>query len=120
MRQTEGSNCIVLAYSGSTNTTVAIPWLAERYDAEVVTVTLDLDQRTGLEATRDRALAAGAVRAHVVDACDEFARDFIVPALRAGAVTPDGGVLVSALAQPLIAKHLVSIARLEDAAAVAG
>ena len=109
----------MLAYSGSTNTTVAIPWLVERYDAEVVTVTLDLDQRTGLEATRDRALAAGAVRTHVVDACDEFARDFIVPALRAGAVTPDGDVLVSALAQPLIAKHLVSIAGLEDAASVA-
>ena len=67
MRQTKDSNRIVLAYSGSTNTTVAIPWLAERYDAEVVTVTLDLDQRTGLEATRDRALAAGAVRAHVVE-----------------------------------------------------
>jgi len=109
----------VLAYSGSVNTTVAIPWLAERYDAEVVTVTLDLHQRTALEATRDRALAAGAVRAHVVDACDEFARDFIVPALRAGAVTPERDVLVSALTQPLIAKHLVSIARLEDAAAVA-
>jgi argininosuccinate synthase len=110
---------IVLAYSGSANTTVAIPWLAERYGAEVVTVTLDLDQRTGLEATRDRALAAGAVRAHVVDACDEFARDFIVPALRAGAVTPEGDVLLAALSRPVIAKHLATIARLEEATAVA-
>jgi argininosuccinate synthase len=119
LRRTKGSNRIVLAYSGSANTTVAIPWLAERYEAEVVTVTLDLDQRTGLEATRDRALAAGAVRAHVVDACDEFARDFIVPALRAGAVTSEGDMLVAALTRPLIAKHLVNIARIEDAAAVA-
>ena len=109
----------MLAYSGSAETTVAIPWLAERYEAEVVTLTLDLDQRAGLEATRDQALAAGAVRAHVVDACDEFARDFIVPALRAGAVTPEGEVLVAALTRPVIAKHLVNIARLENAAAVA-
>lgn len=53
MKPTKASNRIVLAYSGRVNTTVAIPWLAERYDAEVVTVTLDLHQWTALEATRD-------------------------------------------------------------------
>lgn len=110
---------IVLAYSGSTNTTVAIPWLIDRYGVEVVTVTVGFDQRPGLEATRDRALAAGARRAHVIDGCDEFARDFIVPVLRAGAVTPEGDVLLAALARPLVAKHLVHIAKLEDADAVA-
>ena len=112
-------NRIVLAYSGSANTTVAIPWLAERYGVEVVTITVGLDPRAGLEATRDRALAAGARRAHVIDGSDEFARDFIVPVLRAGAVTPDGELLIAALARPLIAKHLVHIAKLEDADAVA-
>jgi hypothetical protein len=119
VRATRPVHRIVLAYSGNPTTTVAISWLAEQYGAEVVTVTLDLDQRTGLEATRDRALAAGAVRAHVVDACDEFARDFIVPALRAGAVTPDGDLVMAALTRPVIAKHLVAIAQLEGAAAVA-
>jgi argininosuccinate synthase len=112
-------NRIVLAYSGSANTTVAIPWLAERYGVEVVTVTVGLDPRPGLEATRDRALAAGARRAHVIDGSDEFARDFIVPVLRAGAVTPESDVLIAGLARPLIAKHLVHIAKLEDADAVA-
>jgi argininosuccinate synthase len=109
---------VVLAYSGSTNTTAAIPWLAERHGAEIVTVTLDLGQRTGLEAIRDRALAAGAVRTHVVDARDEFARDFIVPALRAGAMRPDAEML-DALTWPIIAKHLVDVARMEQADAVA-
>jgi argininosuccinate synthase len=113
------TNRIVLAYSGSLNTTVAIAWLADRYRAEIVTVTLDLGQGPGLEAARDRARAAGAVRAHVVDARDEFARDFIVPAIDAGAVGDDGDPLTAAIARPLIARHLVRIASLEDARAVA-
>ena len=110
---------IVLAYSGSANTTVAISWLAERYGAEVVTITLDVGQGEALEAVRDRACAAGAVRAHVIDVREEFARDFIVPALRAGAVGDDGDPLVTALSRPIIARHLVDVARLEGADAVA-
>ena len=54
---------IVLAYSGGLDTSVAIPWLAEKYDAEIVAVTLDLGQGKELEDIRDRALATGAVRA---------------------------------------------------------
>jgi argininosuccinate synthase len=110
---------IVLAYSGSVPATVAIGWLADRYDAEVVTVTLDLGQGAGLEAVHDQALSAGAVRAHVIDAREEFARDFIVPALRACAIRDDGHPLVTALSRPIIAKHLVEIAHLEEASAVA-
>ena len=67
---------IVLAYAGGLQTSVAIPWLAEAYGAEVVTLTLDLGQGRDLEEIRDRALATGAVRAHVLDAREEFARDF--------------------------------------------
>ena len=110
---------IVLAYSGSVPSTVAIGWLADRYGADVVTVTLDLGQDAGLEVVRDRALAAGAVRAHVIDAREEFARDFIMPALRACAIRDDGHPFVTALSRPIIAKHVVAIARLEDAPAVA-
>ena len=83
----EASNdAIVLAYSGSHEGSAAIPWLRDRHDAEVVTVTLDLGQGRELEADRDRALSLGAQRAHVLDAREQFARDFVVPALRADAL----------------------------------
>ena len=56
---------IVLAYSGGLDTSVAIPWLKEKYNAEIIAVTMDLGQGRELEEVRDRALAAGATRAHV-------------------------------------------------------
>jgi argininosuccinate synthase len=70
---------IVLAYSGGLQTSAAIAWLAERFSAEVVTVTIDLGQGRALADIRERALAAGAVRAHNLDARDEFASEFIQP-----------------------------------------
>ena len=66
---------IVLAYSGGLATSAAIPWLADTYAAEVITVTVDLGQGRELEEVRDRALATGALRAHVFDERDAFARD---------------------------------------------
>src|SRR4029079_2091339 len=96
---------IVLAYSGGLDTSVAIPWLAERYGAEVVALTLDLGQGKDLEDVRERALKIGAVRAHVLDAREEFARDFVQPALSAGAVYEGQYPLATALARPLIAKR---------------
>lgn len=110
---------IVLAYSGGLDTSVAIPWLAEKYRAEIVTVTMDLGQGKELDDARERALALGAVRAHVLDLRTEFARDFVLPALQAGAVYEDRYPLATALGRPLIAKHLVEIARLEGASVVA-
>ena len=108
---------IVLGYSGSLDTSVAIPWLAEKYRADVVTLTIDLGQGREVEEIRERALALGAVRAHVLDLRDEFASDFILPALQAGA----GGraTIGRALSRPLIAKHLLEIARIEGAGAIA-
>src|SRR5215213_7623254 len=111
-------NRIVLAYSGGIVTSVAIPWLATNYDAEVVTVTLDLGQGTELADVRERALAAGAVRAHVIDVRDEFVRDYILPALQSGALAV-GRPLSTELTRPLIAKRLVDVARMENADAVA-
>ena len=110
---------IVLAYSGGLDTSVAIRWLAERYEAEIIAVTLDLGQGQELTNVRERALAVGAIRAHVIDAREEFARDYVLPALQARAIYEDGYPLASALARPLIAKHLVAIARMEGASAVA-
>ncbi|ODS59261.1 MAG: argininosuccinate synthase [Acidobacteria bacterium SCN 69-37] len=110
---------IVLAYSGGLDTSVAIPWLAEKYGAEIVTVTMDLGQGKELDDARERALALGAVRAHVLDLRNEFARDFVLPALQAGAVYEQRYPLATALGRPLIARHLVEIARLENASVVA-
>jgi argininosuccinate synthase len=110
---------IVLAYSGGLDTSVAIPWLAEKYGAEVVAVTMDLGQGRELDDVRERALAIGAVRAHVLDLREEFARDFILPALQAGAIYEGRYPLATALGRPLISKHLVEIARIEGATAIA-
>jgi len=110
---------IVLAYSGGLETSVAIPWLAEKYGAEIITVTMDLGQGKELDDVRDRALASGALRAHVLDLREEFARDFILPALQAGAVYEGRYPMATALGRPLIAKHLVHIAQIEGATAIA-
>ncbi len=110
---------IVLAYSGGLDTSVAIRWLAEKYGAEIVTVTMDLGQGKELEDARERALGLGAVRAHVRDLRDEFALGYILPALQAGAVYEHHYPLATALGRPLIARHLVDVARAEGATAVA-
>src|SRR5436190_11220284 len=110
---------ILLAYSGGLDTTVAIPWLIERHGAEVVALTLDVGQGRELEHVRERALAAGAARAHVIDARDEFARLYILPALQAGALYEQRYPLATALTRPLIAAKLVEVAALEGAQAVA-
>jgi argininosuccinate synthase len=110
---------IVLAYSGGLDTSVAIPWLGEKYRAEIVTVTMDLGQGKELDDARERALALGATRAHVLDLRNEFARDFVLPALQAGAVYEDRYPLATALGRPLIARHLVEVAKLEGASVVA-
>ena len=111
---------IVLAYSGSLDSSIAIPWLAERHRAEVIAVTMDLGQgKDVLEEVRDRALATGALRAHVVDARDLYLRDYILRGLRAGMLSHRGASMAEALAVPLVAEKLVEIARIEQAAAVA-
>ncbi len=107
---------LVLACSGSPRTAAAISALARQYGADVVTITLDLGQGGDLDDVRERALAAGAVRAHVLDVREEFAREFILPALRAGALEATGGSATAALECALVAGKLVEIARIEQAA----
>ncbi|MDQ3307931.1 MAG: argininosuccinate synthase, partial [Actinomycetota bacterium] len=102
---------IVLAYSGGLDTSVAIGWLADQTGAEVVAVAIDVGQGgEDLDDIRKRALACGAVEAVVVDARDEFAEDFCLPALRTNAMYMGRYPLVSALSRPLIARHLVAAA----------
>src|SRR5690606_17107018 len=103
---------VVLAYSGGLDTSVAIPYLAEKMGAEVIAVAVDVGQGgEDMEVIRKRALDCGAVEAVVVDAREEFARDFCFPALRANALYMDRYPLVSALSRPLIVKHLAEAAR---------
>src|SRR5262249_13718421 len=103
---------IVLAYSGGLDTSAAIPWLKEHFNAEVVAVTMDLGQERELEAVRDRALAIGALRAHVLDVRELFVHDYVLPALKADALFDDRSPMTAALARPLIAQKLVQIAEL--------
>jgi argininosuccinate synthase len=110
---------IVLAYSGSGDTSQAIAWLKEQHHADVIALTLDLGQGRDLETVRDRALALGAVRAHVLDVRDEFAREFVLPSLKADALGDGRLVLAEALARPLVARKLAAIAEIEQAASVA-
>jgi argininosuccinate synthase len=110
---------IVLAYSGDADTSMAIPWLADRHRAEVVTLTLDFGQGRDLEDVRDRAFAFGAVRAHVLDVREEFARDYLLRALKAGVLSGGDRRLVSALGHSAIAGKLVEIAEIEQAPLVA-
>jgi argininosuccinate synthase len=110
---------VVLAYSGGLDTSVAIPWLSETKGAEVIAVTVDVGQPVDLEKVRAKAEASGAVKAYVADARREFAEEFIVPALKANALYEGIYPLSTALARPLIGRHLVSVARREGAGFVA-
>ena len=110
---------IVLAYSGGLDTSVAIPWLAEKYQAEIVAVTLDLGQGRELDDVRERAMAVGAVRCHVLDVRAEFAEHYVLPSLQAGALYEGQYPLATALGRPLIAQQLVKIAEMESAGAIA-
>jgi argininosuccinate synthase len=110
---------VVLAYSGGLDTSVAIRWIAERYNMEVVTVTANLGNQRDLEAIQEKALRTGAVRAYVHDAREDFVRYFVFPSLCAGTMYEERYPLATALARPLIAKILVDYARQEGATAVA-
>ncbi|HWC33262.1 MAG TPA: argininosuccinate synthase [Mycobacteriales bacterium] len=103
---------VVLAYSGGLDTSVCIGWIAEETGAEVIAVAADVGQGgEDLNVIRERALACGAVEAVVVDARDEFADDYCLPALKANALYMDRYPLVSALSRPTIVKHMVEAAR---------
>ncbi|MFI7607377.1 argininosuccinate synthase [Micromonospora sp. NPDC049366] len=103
---------VVLAYSGGLDTSVAIPYLAEQTGAEVIAVAVDVGQGgEDMNVIRQRALDCGAVESEVVDARDEFAAEYCLPAIRANALYMDRYPLVSALSRPLIVKHLVTAAR---------
>ncbi len=111
---------IVLAYSGGLDTSVAIGWIAEERNADIIAVAGDVGQGgEDMETIRERALACGAAESVVLDLKDEFANDFCLPALQANALYMDRYPVVSALSRPVIAKHLVWAAQEYGATTVA-
>ena len=110
---------VVLAYSGGLDTSVAIRWIKEKYDLDVIALTIDVGNERDLPAIAERARQIGAVKAMVVDGREDFVRYFVWPALQAGAIYEGQYPLATALARPLIARLLVEVARAEGAVAVA-
>lgn len=110
---------VVLAYSGGLDTSVAIRWIREHYNLDVITLTIDVGNDRDLPAIAARAEQIGAIKALVVDARADFVRYFVWPALQAGAIYENQYPLATALARPLIARLLVEVARAEGAIAVA-
>ena len=106
---------IVLAFSGGLDTTVAVKWLKETRGFDVIALTVDLGSQPNLTSIRERALAAGAVAAYVLDARQPFIERFCWPALKAGALYQGQYPLATALGRPLIAQLLVEVAAREGA-----
>ena len=111
-------NKVVLAYSGGLDTSVILKWLQERYGCEVITFTADIGQGEELEPARRKAKKMGVKRIFVEDLREEFVRDFVFPMFRANAVYEGEYLLGTSIARPLIAKHLVKVARQTGADAI--
>lgn len=109
----------VLAYSGGLDTSVAIKWLREKYNLEIITLTVDIGNVANLEAIRQKALDVGATKALVIDARKPFVNSFVFPALQADAIYEGQYPLATALGRPLIAQLLVDTARKEGATTIA-
>ena len=109
---------VILAYSGGLDTTAVIPWLKETFDYEVICCCIDCGQESELEGLDERAKMSGASKLYIEDVVDEFAEDFILPCVQAGAVYENKYLLGTAMARPVIAKRLVEIARKEGASAI--
>jgi argininosuccinate synthase len=110
---------IVLAYSGGLDTSVLLSWIKEKYDAEVIAFCADIGQEEELRGLEKKARKTGASEVYIDDLREEFARDFIFPMMRAGAVYENQYLLGTSIARPLIAKRMIEIARAEKADAVA-
>ncbi len=111
---------VVLAYSGGLDTSVIVPWLRNNYvGCEVICFCADLGQEEELSGLEEKAIKSGASKLYIRDLREEFLRDFVFPTMQAGAVYEREYLLGTSFARPLIAKHLVEIAEMEGADAVA-
>ena len=109
---------IVLAYSGGLDTSIIIPWLKENYNnPEIIAVAGDVGQNDELEGLEEKAIKTGASKLYIADCTDEMVDEVIIPSMMMGA-TYEGYLLGTAFARPIIAKHLVEIAKAENADAI--
>jgi argininosuccinate synthase len=109
---------VVLAYSGGLDTSIIIPWLRENYGCEVIAMAADVGQAEELDGLEEKALKSGASRLYIEDLREEFAREFAIPTMMAGAVYEGKYLLGTSFARPIIARRQVEIARKEGADAV--
>ncbi len=109
---------VILAYSGGLDTTAIIPWLKENFDYEVICCCIDCGQDEELDGLEERAKLSGASKLYIEDITDEFAEEYILPCVQAGAVYENKYLLGTSMARPGIAKRLVEIARKEGATAI--
>ena len=112
-------NKIVLAYSGGLDTSVLLKWLQQKYESEVVTVTLDLGQKEDLKAIEEKAYNLGVIRHYSIGAKEEFAKDYVFQSVKANALYEEKYPVSTALSRPLIARKLVEVAEKEGATTVA-
>jgi argininosuccinate synthase len=110
---------VVLAYSGGLDTSVAIKWLAEKYNVDIIALTVNVGGVSNLESIKQKALKVGAIKAFVSDATEVFIDSFVFPALKANALYERQYPLATALGRPLMAQMMVDIARKEGATAIA-
>ncbi|WP_249869498.1 argininosuccinate synthase [Oceanobacillus saliphilus] len=110
---------IVLAYSGGLDTSVAVKWLQDKYQYDVIAVALDVGEGKDLDFVKKKALDVGAIKSYVIDAKELYANEYVLPSLQANLLYEGKYPLISALSRPLIAKILVDIAEEEGAVAVA-
>ena len=109
---------VVLAYSGGLDTSVILTWLKEQYNAEVICFCADVGQEEELDGLNEKAKRTGASACHIRDLREEFARDYVFPMMQANAIYEGTYLLGTSIARPLIAKHLVEIAKAEGAEAI--
>src|SRR4026209_191729 len=110
---------IVLAYSGGLDTSVLLSWIKEIYNAEMIAFCANIGQEEELKGLEKKAKRTGASKIYIDDLQEEFARDFIFPMIRAGAIYEGQYFLGTSIARPLIAKRMVEIAKREKADAIA-
>lgn len=110
---------VVLAYSGGLDTSVSVKWIQEKYDSDVITVTVDVGQGKDMTAIEEKAWCLGVLNHYSIDAREEFVEEYVVPAIKANALYMDAYPVSSSLSRPLIASKLVEVAEREGAQAVA-
>ena len=110
---------IVLAYSGGLDTSVNLKWLQETYKVPVIAFIADLGQGEDMGAISRKATKTGAAKVHMADLRDEFARDYVFPALKANAIYEGAYLMGTSIARPIIAKYQIRVAKAEGADAVA-